>query len=59
MSALKLMELLMLSIIYLLFAFIMLGVILREHPCTHCYYYDKLCSLAGKIEFMFIQRENR
>ena len=31
------------SILYLLFVFIMLGFVLRKHLCTHCYYYDKLC----------------
>lgn len=50
MSALKLVELPMLSIIYLLFAFMMLGFVLRKHLCTHCYYYSKWCGTGwGKL----------
>ena len=43
MSALKLGGLSVVSIVYLLFAIIMLGLVLRKHLCTHCYYYNKLC----------------
>ena len=43
MSALKLVGLPAVSIIYLLFAFVMLGLVLRKHLCTHCYYYSKWC----------------
>ncbi|MEA2054930.1 MAG: hypothetical protein U9O96_07510 [Candidatus Thermoplasmatota archaeon] len=50
MSALKLVGLPILSIIYLLFAFVMLGLILRKHLCTHCYYYNKWCGSGwGKL----------
>jgi len=50
MSALKLGGLSVVSIVYLLFAIIMLGFVLRKHLCTHCYYYDKLCGTGwGKL----------
>jgi len=50
MSTLKLWGLPIISIIYLLFAIIMLGLILRKHLCTHCYYYNKLCGMGwGKL----------
>ena len=50
MSALKLAGLPIISIFYLLFAVIMLGFVLRKHLCTHCYYYNKLCSTGwGKL----------
>lgn len=43
MSVLKFAGLPIISILYLLFALVMLGFVLRKHLCTHCYYYDKLC----------------
>jgi len=50
MSALKLVELPIISIVYLLFAFLMLGFVLRKHLCTHCYYYNRLCGTGwGKL----------
>jgi len=50
MSALKLGGLSVVSIVYLLFAIIMLGLVLRKHLCTHCYYYGKLCGTGwGKL----------
>ena len=50
MSALRFAGLPIISIIYLLFAIIMLGLILRKHLCTHCYYYNKLCGTGwGKL----------
>lgn len=50
MSALKFAGLPLISIIYLLFAFVMLGFVLRKHLCTHCYYYDKWCGSGwGKL----------
>jgi len=49
-SALRFAGLPIISIIYLLFAFLMLGLILRKHLCTHCYYYNKLCGTGwGKL----------
>ena len=49
-SALRFAGLPIISIIYLLFAIIMLGLILRKHLCTHCYYYKKLCGTGwGKL----------
>ncbi|HJH26632.1 MAG TPA: hypothetical protein C5S37_07620 [Methanophagales archaeon] len=61
MSALKLVDLPMLSIIYLLFAFVMLGLILRKHLCTHTLLLlqQMVWFWLGKIEFVFIQREIR
>ena len=50
MSALRFAGLPIISITYLLFAIIMLGLILRKHLCTHCYYYNKLCGTGwGKL----------
>jgi len=50
MSALRFAGLPIISILYLLFAVIMLGFVLRKHLCTHCYYYNKLCSMGwGKL----------
>jgi len=43
MSALKFAGFPIVSALYLLFAFVMLGLVLRKHLCTHCYYYGKLC----------------
>ena len=43
MSKIKLAGLPIISILYLLFMFVMLGFVLRKHLCTHCYYYGKLC----------------
>ena len=43
MSALRSAGLPIISVLYLLFAVIMLGFVLRKHLCTHCYYYNKLC----------------
>ena len=50
MSALRFAGLPIISILYLLFAVIMLGFVLRKHLCTHCYYYNKLCGTGwGKL----------
>ena len=50
MSALRFAGLPIISILYLLFAIVMLGFVLRKHLCTHCYYYSKLCSTGwGKL----------
>ncbi|OFV68046.1 MAG: conserved hypothetical protein, membrane [Candidatus Syntrophoarchaeum caldarius] len=50
MSALRFVGLPIISIIYLLFAFLMLGFVLRKHLCTHCYYYGKFCGTGwGKL----------
>lgn len=45
MSALRFAGLSMISLTYLLFAIIMLGLVLRKHLCTHCYYHNKLCGM--------------
>jgi hypothetical protein len=35
---------------YLAFAFIMVGIVLRKLICTNCYYYDKWCHIGwGKL----------
>ena len=47
MSAFRFAGLPIISIIYLLFAIIMLGFVLREHLRMHCYYYTKLCGTGG------------
>ncbi|MCK4520764.1 hypothetical protein KAT95_02750 [Candidatus Parcubacteria bacterium] len=43
MSAFKFAGFPIISILYLSFALVMLGIVLRKHLCTHCYYYGKLC----------------
>lgn len=38
------------SIVYMLFAAIMLGAVLRKHLCTHCYYHGRWCHCGwGKL----------
>ena len=50
MFELKLAGLPVVSIVYLLFALVMLGFVLRKHLCTHCYYYGKWCGTGwGKL----------
>ena len=50
MSTLRLGGLSVVSIVYLLFAFLMLGLILRKHLCIYCYYYGRLCGMGwGKL----------
>ncbi|MCP3875486.1 MAG: hypothetical protein GY699_20310 [Desulfobacteraceae bacterium] len=50
MSPLKLMNIPLISILYLLFVFYMLVFALRKHLCTQCYYYDKSCHCGwGKL----------
>ncbi|MBU0574429.1 MAG: hypothetical protein ABIJ26_04520 [Candidatus Margulisiibacteriota bacterium] len=47
-----------LSILYTVFVLSMLGIVLRKHVCTHCYYYGKWCHCGwGKIASMF-QKES-
>jgi len=59
MSALKLRGLPIISIIYLLFAVIMLGFVLRKHLCTHCYYYNKLCGTGwGKLSSRLFEEKS-
>lgn len=61
MSALKLVRLPVVSIVYLLFAFVMLGLVLRKHLCTHYYYYSKWCGTGwGKLSScLFKEIRNR
>ena len=43
--------------LYLSFAFVMVGFILRKALCTNCYYYDKWCSMGwGKLSALFFKR---
>ena len=43
--------------IYLAFAVIMVGIVLRKLVCTHCYYYDKWCCLGwGKLSALFFKQ---
>jgi hypothetical protein len=46
------------ALIYLLFAIVMVYVVLRKLVCTHCYYYDKLCSMGwGKLAALFFEKK--
>jgi len=46
------------ALIYLLFAIAMVYVVLRKMVCTHCYYYDKWCSMGwGKLSSLFFKKE--
>ena len=50
MYPLKIISLPLVSILYVLFAVIMLFFMLRKHLCTNCYYYDKWCHCGwGKL----------
>ena len=45
--------------IYLAFAIIMIGVVLRKLLCVNCYYYDKWCHLGwGKLSALLFPRGN-
>ena len=45
--------------IYLAFAIIMVGIILRKLVCTNCYYYDKWCHMGwGKLSALFFKKGN-
>ena len=45
--------------IYLAFAIIMVGVVLRKLVCTNCYYYDKWCATGwGKLAALFFKKGN-
>ena len=47
------------SILYALFAVIMLVFVLRKHLCTHCYYYDKWCHCGwGKLSSVMFKKES-
>jgi len=46
------------ALIYLLFAIAMVYVVLRKLVCTHCYYYDKWCSMGGgKLSALFFEKK--
>ena len=43
--------------IYLAFAVVMVGIILRKLVCTSCYYYDKWCCLGwGKLSALLFKQ---
>jgi len=43
--------------IYLAFAIIMVGVVLRKLVCTNCYYYDKWCGTGwGKLAALLFKK---
>jgi hypothetical protein len=45
--------------IYLAFAIIMVGVVLRKLVCTNCYYYGKWCSTGwGKLSALLFKKGN-
>ena len=45
--------------IYLAFAIIMVGVILRKLVCTNCYYYGRWCSTGwGKLSALLFKQGN-
>jgi hypothetical protein len=47
------------SILYALFALIMLTFVLRKHLCTGCYYYDKWCHCGwGKLSSAMYKKDS-
>ena len=47
------------SILYLLFAVIMLVFVLRKHLCTGCYYYDQWCHCGwGKLSSAMFKKDS-
>lgn len=43
--------------IYLAFAVIIVGVVLRKLLCTNCYYYDRWCCMGwGKLSALFFKK---
>ncbi len=47
------------SILYALFALIMLTFVLRKHLCTGCYYYDKWCHCGwGKLSSSMYKKDS-
>ncbi len=43
--------------IYLAFAIIMVGIVLRKIVCTNCYYYDKWCCFGwGKLSALLFKK---
>jgi len=47
------------SVLYALFLILMLLFVLRKHLCTHCYYYQKLCSTGwGKLSALMFKRNS-
>jgi hypothetical protein len=47
------------SILYALFALIMLIFVLRKHLCTGCYYYDKWCHCGwGKLSSAMYKKDS-
>jgi len=43
--------------IYLAFALVMVGIVLRKLLCTNCYYYGKWCGIGwGKLSALFFKK---
>lgn len=55
---LKLCNIPLISLLYIIFLIVMLLFVLRKHLCTNCYYYGKRCSTNwGKLSsFMFKEK---
>jgi len=47
----------LISLFYLLFIIVMLGLVLRKHLCTNCYYYNKRCNTGWGILAKFLYEE--
>lgn len=59
MSGFKISNIPYISIIYILFAIIMLGFVLRKHLCTHCFYYGKWCHCGwGKLSSVMYKKSS-
>ena len=47
------------SILYVLFAVVMLALVLRKHLCTDCYYYNKWCHCGwGKLSSAMFKKNS-
>ena len=45
--------------IYLTFAIVMIGIVLRKLLCTNCYYYNKWCCMGwGKLSALLFKKGN-
>jgi len=47
------------SLMYLALIIVMLGIVLRKHLCTNCYYYGKKCSTGwGKLSSWMFKKKS-
>lgn len=59
MYPIKIFNIPILSILYIIFILIMLTFILRKHLCTQCYYYDKFCHCGwGKLSAKLYKKDS-